>query len=88
MSCAGYPLLLSTWYLLFIAITTQLLAGLRVISEKQLANDVFRNPRYFIPVAVLFSLSLITGNVAYVHLSIPYIQIIKVRSSHYQCAIA
>lgn len=38
--------------------------------------------RAIVPIGVMFSLSLICGNVTYLYLSVSFIQMLKVRNSH------
>jgi hypothetical protein len=38
--------------------------------------------RAIVPIGVMFSLSLICGNVTYLYLSVSFIQMLKVRKSH------
>jgi hypothetical protein len=41
--------------------------------------------RAIVPIGVMFSLSLICGNVTYLYLSVSFIQMLKVRNSHISC---
>jgi hypothetical protein len=42
--------------------------------------------RAIVPIGVMFSLSLICGNVTYLYLSVSFIQMLKVRKSHVSCS--
>ncbi|KAJ7276071.1 TPT-domain-containing protein [Mycena haematopus] len=74
-----YPVFLVTWHLTFAAIgtrvlqrTTNLLDGTKDINMNR---DMFL--KSILPIALLFSGSLILSNSAYLHLSISYIQMLK-----------
>ncbi|EJD40218.1 TPT-domain-containing protein [Auricularia subglabra TFB-10046 SS5] len=74
-----FPVFLVTWHLLFSALgtrllqrTTKLLDGTKEIN---MTRDMFL--RSILPIGVLFSGSLILSNMAYLHLSVPFIQMLK-----------
>ncbi|GAM83858.1 hypothetical protein ANO11243_018480 [Dothideomycetidae sp. 11243] len=74
-----FPIILTTWHLTFATIMTQLLARCtRVLDSRK---DVPMTPRVYIrtivPIGLMFSLSLICGNVAYIYLSVSFIQMLK-----------
>ncbi|KAH7097344.1 TPT-domain-containing protein [Auriculariales sp. MPI-PUGE-AT-0066] len=74
-----YPVFLVTWHLTFSALgtrvlqrTTNLLDGVRDIN---MTRDMFL--RSILPIGVLMSASLILSNMAYLHLSVAFIQMLK-----------
>jgi hypothetical protein len=75
-----FPVFLVTWHLGFAAVgtrvlqrTTSLLDGTKDI---HLTKEMFF--RSILPIGLLFSGSLILSNTAYLYLSVPYIQMLKV----------
>ena len=75
-----FPVFLVTWHLAFAAVgtrvlqrTTNLLDGAKDI---HLTKEMFA--RSILPIGLLFSGSLILSNTAYLYLSVPYIQMLKV----------
>ena len=75
-----FPVFLVTWHLAFAAVgtrvlqrTTNLLDGAKDI---RLTKEMF--VRSILPIGFLFSGSLILSNTAYLYLSVPYIQMLKV----------
>ncbi|KAJ3167418.1 hypothetical protein HDU88_002340 [Geranomyces variabilis] len=74
-----FPIFLTTWHLIFATIatrvlhrTTNLLAGL---DNVQLSRKTYW--RAIVPIGALFSASLIFSNLAYLHLSVSFIQMLK-----------
>ncbi|KAL4933084.1 uncharacterized protein BDV17DRAFT_287441 [Aspergillus undulatus] len=79
---ACYPILLTTWHLLFATLCTQLLSRYTSL----LANDGTRTstrmtPTLYMtkiaPIALLYSGSLVCSNIAYVYLNVGFIQMLK-----------
>lgn len=75
-----FPVFLVTWHLVFAAVgtrilqrTTNLLDGAKEVS---MTKELFL--RSILPIGLLFSGSLILSNTAYLYLSVPYIQMLKV----------
>ena len=75
-----FPVFLVTWHLGFAAIGTRVLQ--RTTSLVDAARDVHMTKDMFVrsilPIGLLFSCSLILSNSAYLYLSVPYIQMLKV----------
>lgn len=72
----AYPIWLTTWHLTFATIGTRILARttnlLTGLSQAQLSWD--RWARSILPIGALFSASLIFSNMAYLTLSVSFIQ--------------
>ena len=75
-----FPVFLVTWHLGFAAIGTRVLQ--RTTNLLDAAKDVHMTKEMFVrsilPIGLLFSCSLILSNSAYLYLSVPYIQMLKV----------
>lgn len=75
-----FPVFLVTWHLGFAALGTRVLQ--RTTSLLDAAKDVHMTKEMFVrsilPIGLLFSCSLILSNSAYLYLSVPYIQMLKV----------
>ncbi|KKY35069.1 hypothetical protein UCDDA912_g04927 [Diaporthe ampelina] len=76
---AEYPLFLTTWHQVFATIMTQLMARFTKILDSR--HNVPMTPhtygRAIVPIGVMFSLSLVCGNLAYLTLSVSFIQMLK-----------
>lgn len=74
-----YPLFLTTWHQVFATIMTQLMARFTKILDSR--HNVPMTPhtygRAIVPIGVMFSLSLVCGNLAYLTLSVSFIQMLK-----------
>lgn len=74
-----FPLFLTTWHMLFATTMTQIMA--KCTSTLDSRHKVPMNPqtymRAIVPIGIMFSLSLICGNVAYLYLSVSFIQMLK-----------
>ena len=72
-------LFLTTWHMVFAALMTQGLA--RFTNKLDSRHKVPMTPSVYmkaiVPIGVMFSLSLIFGNIAYVYLSVSFIQMLK-----------
>ena len=77
-----YPVFLVTWHLTFSAICTRILQRTTTLvdgaKEIKMTRQMFL--RSILPIGFLFSASLILSNMAYLHLSVAFIQMLKVRS--------
>ncbi|XWX01501.1 hypothetical protein V2A60_009529 [Cordyceps javanica] len=75
----GFPLFLTTWHMTFAAAMTQLLARYTTLldSRHNVPMDFEIYKRTILPIVILFSLSLIGGNLAYLYLSVSFIQMLK-----------
>lgn len=73
-------ILLTTWHLGFATIMTQIMARFTSIldSRKKVPMTGRVYLRAIVPIGVMFSLSLIAGNVTYLFLSVSFIQMLKV----------
>lgn len=75
----GFPMLLTTVHMTFAAFLTRILARftnlLPSLKEKTVTTDIIIWK--FIPIALLFSVSLVLSNTAYLYLSVSYIQMLK-----------
>ncbi|KAL4806183.1 triose-phosphate transporter family-domain-containing protein [Aspergillus unguis] len=72
-----YPILLTTWHLIFATLATQLLARTSFIST----SAVSMTPSLYIsriaPIGVLYSASLVCSNTSYMFLNVGFIQMLK-----------
>ena len=75
----AYPMFLTSWHMILATILTQIMARTTSMLPAANANKVTWNDvkTRIIPVAVLFSISLIFSNKAYIYLSVSYIQMLK-----------
>lgn len=73
-------LFLTTWHMAFAAAMTQLMARHTTLldSRHKVPMDLETYKRVILPIVILFSLSLIGGNLAYLYLSVSFIQMLKV----------
>lgn len=76
---AGFPVILTTYHLIFATIMTQLLARYtNLIDGRKTVKMTGRvYLRAIVPIGVFFSLSLICGNLTYLYLSVAFIQMLK-----------
>ncbi|CAJ2513237.1 Uu.00g013560.m01.CDS01 [Anthostomella pinea] len=74
-----YPLFLTTWHMVFATAMTQLMARFTTTLDSRLKvpMDAPTYMKAIVPIGVMFSLSLICGNVAYLYLSVSFIQMLK-----------
>jgi len=74
-----YPVILTTFHLTFATIMTQLLARYTTLLDGRktvkMTGRVYL--RAIVPIGFFFSLSLICGNLTYLHLSVAFIQMLK-----------
>ncbi|KAM3438740.1 hypothetical protein MY4824_003042 [Beauveria thailandica] len=72
-------LFLTTWHMAFAAAVTQLMARYTNLldSRHKVPMNCETYMKSIMPMGVLFSLSLITGNLAYLYLSVSFIQMLK-----------
>lgn len=74
-----YPIFLATFHMLFATILTRLLrfGGSSLLTHvKPISWDIWS--KTILPIGILFSASLTLSNTAYLHLSIPFVQLIEV----------
>ena len=76
----SYPVFTVTWHLLFAAIGTRILQRTTRLLDgtKDVRMDRAMFVSRILPIGFLFSGSLILSNTAYLYLSVPYIQMLKV----------
>ncbi|CAM1508190.1 Fc.00g050380.m01.CDS01 [Cosmosporella sp. VM-42] len=74
-----YPVLLTTWHLIFATIATQLLAHFTTLlsSRTQLRLTGRLYMRTILPIGLLYSGSLVCSNLVYLYLSVAFIQMLK-----------
>lgn len=74
-----FPIVLTTWHLTFATIMTQLLARFTTVLDGRksvkMTGRVYL--RAIVPIGLMFSLSLICGNMTYLYLSVAFIQMLK-----------
>jgi len=74
-----FPIFLTTWHLVFATFMTQCLARFTTVldSRKNVPMTGRVYLRAIVPIGAFFSMSLICGNVAYLYLSVSFIQMLK-----------
>ncbi|OQE46152.1 hypothetical protein PENCOP_c001G01850 [Penicillium coprophilum] len=74
-----FPIILTTWHLTFATIMTQILARTTNVldgrKKVKMTGRVYL--RAIVPIGIMFSLSLICGNMTYLYLSVAFIQMLK-----------
>ncbi|KAK7914005.1 hypothetical protein PG985_011708 [Apiospora marii] len=79
----NFPMFLTTWHMVFSTAMTQLMARCTGLldSRHKVPMTAATYRRAIVPIGVLFSLSLICGNLAYLYLSVSFIQMLKATNS-------
>ncbi|KAF5966304.1 triose phosphate 3-phosphoglycerate phosphate translocator [Fusarium coicis] len=74
-----YPIILTTWHLVFATIATQLLARTTSLLDSRHSLPITRRlyVRTILPIGVLYSASLVFSNIVYLYLSVAFIQMLK-----------
>ncbi|USW55917.1 Putative sugar phosphate transporter domain-containing protein [Septoria linicola] len=74
-----FPIVLTTWHLAFATLMTQILARTTGVldSRKKVPMTGKIYLRAIVPIGLMFSLSLICGNLTYLYLSVSFIQMLK-----------
>ncbi|KAM0561849.1 hypothetical protein ACHAPJ_003020 [Fusarium lateritium] len=74
-----YPIILTTWHLVFATIATQLLARTTSLLDSRHALPLSRRlyVRTILPIGILYSASLVFSNIVYLYLSVAFIQMLK-----------
>ncbi|KAI0189697.1 triose-phosphate transporter family-domain-containing protein [Xylaria flabelliformis] len=74
-----YPLFLTTWHMAFATLMTQLMAKFTTTLDSRHKVPMNTNTymKAIVPIGIMFSLSLIFGNFAYLYLSVSFIQMLK-----------
>lgn len=74
-----YPILLTAWHLVFATIMTQIMSRTTTLLDGRkrvkMTGKVYL--RAIVPIGVMFSMSLICGNLTYLYLSVSFIQMLK-----------
>ncbi|KAJ5577655.1 sugar phosphate/phosphate translocator [Penicillium hispanicum] len=74
-----FPIILTTWHLTFATVMTQILARTTNLLDGRksvkMTGRVYL--RAIVPIGLMFSLSLICGNMTYLYLSVAFIQMLK-----------
>lgn len=75
----NFPLFLTTWHMVFATTMTQIMAKCTstLDSRHKVPMTTQTYMRAIVPIGIMFSLSLICGNVAYLYLSVSFIQMLK-----------
>ncbi|KAI0125146.1 triose-phosphate transporter family-domain-containing protein [Xylariales sp. AK1849] len=79
LASAKFALFLTTWHMVFATAMTQILARCTTVldSRKNVPMDAPTYMKAIVPIGIMFSLSLICGNLAYIYLSVSFIQMLK-----------
>ncbi|CAK3818151.1 sugar phosphate phosphate translocator [Lecanosticta acicola] len=74
-----FPLFLTTWHMVFATLATQGLAKFTTVldSRHKVPMNTQTYTRAIVPIGLFFSFSLICGNIAYLYLSVSFIQMLK-----------
>ncbi|KAK1148813.1 hypothetical protein N8T08_008698 [Aspergillus melleus] len=74
-----FPLFLTSWHMTFATVMTQILAHFtdKLDSRHKVPMTPVTYTKAIVPIGIMFSLSLICGNLAYLYLSVSFIQMLK-----------
>ncbi|OJJ68471.1 hypothetical protein ASPBRDRAFT_57853 [Aspergillus brasiliensis CBS 101740] len=74
-----FPIILTTWHLIFATLATQLLARTTTLLDgrKKMRMDGRTYLRMIIPIGILYSGSLVCSNIVYLYLNVSFIQMLK-----------
>lgn len=74
-----YPILLTTWHLIFATVVTQVMARTTTMLDgrKSIEMNSRLYARTMLPIGILYSGSLVCSNVVYLYLNISFIQMLK-----------
>ncbi|RAH71410.1 TPT-domain-containing protein [Aspergillus aculeatinus CBS 121060] len=74
-----YPIILTTWHLLFATLATQLLARTTTLLNSRHTHRMTARTylRQIVPIGLLYSGSLVTSNLTYLYLNVSFIQMLK-----------
>ncbi|RDH27091.1 integral membrane protein [Aspergillus welwitschiae] len=74
-----FPIILTTWHLIFATLATQLLARTTTMLDgrKKIRMDGRTYVRMIIPIGILYSGSLVCSNIVYLYLNVSFIQMLK-----------
>ena len=73
-----YPILLTTWHMVFAAIMTQLMSVTSQLRRSEVKMNALVYCQAIVPIGVAFSGSLICSNFAYLYLTVAFSQMLKV----------
>ncbi|KAH7165203.1 triose-phosphate transporter family-domain-containing protein [Dactylonectria macrodidyma] len=79
LATAKFALFLTTWHMVFATATTQIMARFTKTLDSRHKVPMNANiyGRSIVPIGIMFSFSLICGNMAYLYLSVSFIQMLK-----------
>ncbi|PYH86094.1 integral membrane protein [Aspergillus uvarum CBS 121591] len=74
-----FPIILTTWHLLFATLATQLLARTTTLLNSRHTHHMTPRTylRQIVPIGLLYSGSLVTSNLTYLYLNVSFIQMLK-----------
>ncbi|KAF4983194.1 hypothetical protein FZEAL_1351 [Fusarium zealandicum] len=74
-----YPIILTTWHLIFATVATQILARTTSLLDSRHSLPLTRRlyVRTILPIGILYSSSLVFSNIVYLYLSVSFIQMLK-----------
>ncbi|KAB8067950.1 integral membrane protein [Aspergillus leporis] len=74
-----YPILLTTWHLIFATLVTQVMARTTTLLDSRQNIEMNRRmyARTMVPIGLLYSGSLVCSNIVYLYLNISFIQMLK-----------
>jgi hypothetical protein len=74
-----YPIFLTAWHMFSSAVVTQLMARYTTYLDSRHSVPMTKRTylRAILPIGLLFSLSLVCGNVTYLYLSVSFVQMLK-----------
>lgn len=80
LTVQGFPIILTTWHLVFATVATQIMSRTTNLLDGRknvkMTGRVYL--RAIVPIGAAFSGSLMCGNLTYLYLSVPFIQMLKV----------
>lgn len=84
LTCCSEAIFLTTWHMVFAAIATQILArATRLLNGRKTVQMTGRKyMRAVVPIGLVYSASLVCSNMPYLYLSVPFIQMLKVPTTH------
>ncbi|PWY86578.1 TPT-domain-containing protein [Aspergillus sclerotioniger CBS 115572] len=74
-----FPIILTTWHLIFATLATQFLARTTTLLDgrKKIRMDGRTYLRMIVPIGILYSGSLVCSNIVYLYLNVSFIQMLK-----------
>ncbi|KAI1639711.1 TPT-domain-containing protein [Biscogniauxia mediterranea] len=79
ISSAGFPVILAWWHMTFATLATQALARTTTLLDGRHGIDMTGRVyvRAVVPVGILYSCSMVSSNLVYLYLGVPFIQMLK-----------